>query len=237
MPSTSPAWSENDTSFTSGSRVTPCTSRSTSPRPDGRSGTSSPSCWPTMCSTSSSRRGVGRQPRGHGDPLGEHGDPVADPTDLVEPVGDVHHADPVVGEAAHDLEQGFDLGVVEHRGGLVHDQEADVVGEGSGDRDHLLAGRPHAPDENVGRDGLVVDPAQELGGLAAHAGAVEEPRPAELVAEEDVLGHREVLDEVELLVDGGHPSGQSRRRITGRHRLAARCGSRPRWARPPRRCT
>ena len=97
-------------------------------------------------------RGVGRQPRGHGDPLGEHGDPVADPTDLVEPVGDVDDADPVVGQAADDVEQGVDLGVVEHRGGLVHDQEAHVVGEGSGDRDDLLAGRAHAPDEDVGRD-------------------------------------------------------------------------------------
>ena len=87
------------------------------------------------------RRGqAGRDRR----PLAQHRHPVADPSDLVEPMRDVHHPDALIREAPHDVEQGVDLVVVEDGRGLVHDEEADVAGERPCDRHDLLARGPQA---------------------------------------------------------------------------------------------
>ena len=50
-----------------------------------------------------------------------------------------------------------------------------------------------------------VEAAQDLGRLAVHAAPVEQAEAARLAAEEDVLGHRAVGDEVDLLVDRADP--------------------------------
>ena len=148
---------------------------------------------------------VGGRGRGHagggGATVGEHRHAVADPADLVEAVGDVDHPDPVGGEPPDDLEQGLDLALVEDRRRLVHDQQADVVGERPGDRDDLLGGRPQRADLGRGDDRLVAEPLEQRRRLAAHPVEVEQRPAPRLVGEEDALGDRQVLDQVELLVD------------------------------------
>ena len=65
-----------------------------------------------------------------------------------------------------------------------------------------LAG-DRSPTIRVGRDLGVAEPGQQLADLLARLPALAEAGPRDLVAEVDVLGHVEVRDQVELLVDGG----------------------------------
>ena len=96
------------------------------------------------------------------------------------------------------------LAAVEHGGGLVHDDEPGVVGQRAGHADDLLARGREAADLRGGRD-----LAGGRGGRAAprrrgrRAARREKPNRRLLVAEEDVLGDGQALDQVELLVDGG----------------------------------
>ncbi len=65
------------------------------------------------------------------------------------------------------------------------------------------------------------DPFEQLGGVGLHAPAVDHPEPARLAAEEDVLGDRQVRDQVELLVDGGDPEPLGVLRTMDAHLLTA----------------
>ena len=152
------------------------------------------------------RRRRRREPGRDRAAVGEDGDAVAEAADLVEAVRDVDHADALRSEPADDAEHRLDLVVVEDRGRLVHDQQAHVARERAGDRDDLLTGRAQVPDVGPRRDPLVVEALQDLSGVAAHPVDLEQPRPPRLVAQEDVLGDGQVLDEVELLVDRRHPA-------------------------------
>ena len=98
------------------------------------------------------------------------------------------------------MEEVLDLFAVEHRGRLVHDDELDVVREGAGHAHDLLVRGAELPDLGVGRQVRVSEPAQQLPGLACGLGALREAAAREFVAEEDVLGDREPVDDVELLV-------------------------------------
>ena len=89
-----------------------------------------------------------------------------------------------------------------------------------GDRDHLLGGGAQGPHVRVRRDVAVVQAREQLGRVPPHAGTVEQPGAARLVAEEHALGHRQVLDQVELLVDRRDAAGQRLRRLSRRQRIA-----------------
>ena len=114
--------------------------------------------------------------------------------------------DAVGREAADDAEQGLDLAVVEDRGRLVHDQQLDVARERAGDRDDLLRGGAQRAHEHVGRDVAVVEALEQRAVSRPHRARSSSAEPARLVAEEDALGHAQVLDEVELLVDRPDPA-------------------------------
>ena len=58
------------------------------------------------------------------------------------------------------------------------------------------------PTSRVGRQVGVAEPAQQLAGLLGRLGALRESAAREFVAEEDVLGDRQTVDDVELLVHG-----------------------------------
>ena len=173
-----------------------------------------------------------RDPGGGGAPVGEHRDPVADPPDLVEPVRDVDDADALGGEPADDLEQGLDLALVEDRGGLVHDQQAHVVGERARDRDHLLGGGPQGADPRARVDPAVAEALQQRRRLGPHPLQVEQGPRRGSWARKMLWATRQLLDQVELLVDRrdaaveawprDHPRAAPRRRPRSRPRSARR---------------
>ena len=63
--------------------------------------------------------------------------------------------------------------------------------------------------------------SQEHLGVRLHPLPVDHPEAARLAPQEDVLGDREVGDEVELLVDGGDPEPLGVLRTVDAHLLAA----------------
>jgi hypothetical protein len=108
----------------------------------------------------------------------EDGHAVADLADLLEPVGDVDDRDALGGEVADDGEQLVDLAGVEHRGRLVHDDEARVVRQGARHADDLLAGRGQAPDLAPG--GISGCPSRRSSTAVASRAAAGRSRPARL---------------------------------------------------------
>ncbi len=129
---------------------------------------------------------------------------VADGIELVELVADENDRHALAFELPDDVEQDGDLMLVQRAGGLVHDHQLGLERDRARDRDHLLDGgvEAHQRPVHVDRD---VEAAQHLGSFAVHASPIEQAKAAMLAAEEDVLGHRAVGDQVDFLVDRADP--------------------------------
>ena len=174
-----------------------------------------------MSSTSSSVGVVAGQAGRRRAPVGEHGDAVADAPDLVEAVRDVDDADALGREPANDVEERLDLALVEDRGRLVHDQQPDVARQRAGDRHDLLRGRPQRPHLRAQRDrrrgpsraSSAADSRYILSRSSSGPRRGSWPRKM-------LSATRQVLDEVELLVDRRDAALERRRRVAGRQRLA-----------------
>ena len=130
------------------------------------------------------------------------GDAVRDLLQLVHLVRDVDDADALGLELADDPEQLGDLGIVQRRGRLVHDQDLGLERQGLGDLHHLLPG-----DRELADFGARIEPEVQSGedgrGVAVQGLLVEqEPEgPLGLAADEDVLRGGEVVHQVELLMN------------------------------------
>ena len=143
----------------------------------------------------------------------DDGDPVGDREDLVELVADEDDARPLGREAAQDGEDLDRLLGGKDRRRLVEDQDPRAPVERLEDLDPLLD-----PDRQVADERAGVDVEPELVGqgpdLAVGALRVEHHRVGHrLVAEDDVLGHREDGDQHEVLVD--HADARARWRSPG----------------------
>ena len=86
------------------------------------------------------------------------------------------------------------VALVESGRGLIEDKQLHVLGQGFGDLDELLLADPDVAHLGVGvlRE---PDPGEELTGLDPRAHPVDHTVLGDLIAEEDVLGDRELGDE------------------------------------------
>ena len=133
--------------------------------------------------------------------VAEHGDPVGDLEHLVERVGDEDDRLAVGLELAHVVEQLLDLLGDEHGRRLVQDQDVRAPVEELEDLDPLLLADADVLDPGVGVQ-RGAEPAGQLPHPALGRVPVEPAAaPAGLGAEHDVLGHGEVVDQHEVLVD------------------------------------
>ena len=133
-------------------------------------------------------------------------DLVGDLLDLVELVGDHDRGDPLALQALEQVEQVLGVVVVEGRRGLVEDEQLDLLGERLGDLDELLLADTEVLD--LGQRVLgQADPGEQLDGLAVGAVPADDPAGGGLVAEEDVLGDRQLGDQRQLLVDDDDAGG------------------------------
>ena len=116
-------------------------------------------------------------------------------------MGDIEDADPPVAKRMDDGEQLVDLRFGERACGLIHDEHLGIERQGLRDFHHLLLGdrEPVQRDCRVDPD---VQPSQDGNGVFIHLLFVQGEKPRErLPADEDVGSHRQVGNEVELLVD------------------------------------
>ena len=125
------------------------------------------------------------------------------------------------------LEQDFGLAAGEDRRRLVHDEDARLAGERLGDLDHLLLRNRELGDWQARVDGrrqLV----QELARLGAHGLPVEKQPLLQLAAEKDIRLGRELLGEIEFLMDEddalvfGFLAGCEGDRLAAKQDIAAR---------------
>ncbi len=131
--------------------------------------------------------------------VAQHGDEVADPHQLLQPVRDVDDGDALRLQLGDHPEQDLDLCGAEGRGRLVHDQDAGVLRQRLGDLDDLLLADAQVADLGARVD-VVLQPAQQLRRPAVLAAMVDAAQPAgQLAGHEDVLRHRQVGAEVQLL--------------------------------------
>ena len=137
-------------------------------------------------------------------------------------------------QPADDREELVDLGVVQRRGRLVHDQDARAVGQRLGDLDHLLA-RDGQPRHFRARVELQVHRREDLGGVGVELAVVEQ-HAAELLrlaADEDVLRRRQVGHQVQFLMDDADAELLRAARASRSRPACRRAGSR---LRRPCRC-
>ena len=139
-----------------------------------------------------------------GDDVGaraQDGHALGDREDLVELVRDEHQRDAATAQGLHEGEQPGDLVVGQGRGRLVHDDDARLVDQRPADGGQLLVRHRQPLDVGVEvqREAELAD--DRLGRGAGAARGVQPPAVGDSRGEDDVLGHGEVREEREVLVD------------------------------------
>ena len=151
--------------------------------------------------------------------LAQDGHAVGHGHDLVELVRDEEDALPLLGEILHDLHQLVDLLRSEHGGRLVEDEDLIVAIEHLENLDALL----HADGDVLHlRVQIHLQPVAlgQLLHLFARFLLLQEAQLCRFRAEDDIVQHRENVDELEVLM---HHADAQRRRVVGvadLHRLA-----------------
>ena len=134
----------------------------------------------------------------------EHDDAVGDGEDVGHAVADQDDGDALVAQPADEVEDLGDLAHRDRRGRLVHQHDLGLRQARAGDRHRLTLPARHAAHE-VARPRLRFELAEELAGALVHGARVEELERAEaaadLAAEEDVGGCRQIVAEREVLID------------------------------------
>ena len=159
----------------------------------------------------------------------EHGDAVRDLEDLLQPVGDVDNAYALGGKVLDDAEELADLPLGQGRGRLVHDHGPRLTHQRPRDGHDLLLRRR---EPLYGRGGVEADAKgfEPLARLPPHGLPVEAAPagPWPLAADEQVLCHRELGEQVELLRDHGYARRLRVARRGERNGLAAHLEHSPR---------
>ena len=133
--------------------------------------------------------------------VSQHHEPVRDLLHLLQEVRDVDDGLALGGETAHQREQPPHVLPVQAAGGLVEHEHAAAHRERARDL-HELLGRWSQPADHRARIDLVVLQTRERRFRPrAHPGPPDEPQPRRLQSQYDVVHHREVRRQRELLVD------------------------------------
>ena len=138
--------------------------------------------------------------------VAKHRDAVADAVNLVQKVRDEYDPDPLLAQAAHQGEELLDLVFVQAGRRLVEDQHPGGDVQRPRDAHHLLD-----RDGIAGNLASYVDgkcqPGHRRLGPPGHQAPADGPQARRLAAKADILGHRQVRDQVHLLVDGADAHG------------------------------
>jgi hypothetical protein len=122
-------------------------------------------------------------------------------------MGHVHDGDAVCLQLRDHLEQIADLGLREHCGGFIHDHDSRVSTERLRDLDPLPIGDGERAHETAWVD-REVDPGEQRAGAPALGPTGQHTQPARLVAQAQVLCHRQVGGERQFLVHHRHTKPQ-----------------------------
>src|SRR4051812_36488845 len=141
--------------------------------------------------------------------ISQNRDAIGDLVDLVEEMADEDDANAALGKLTHDAKQDLDLMAVEARGRLVPDQHARREIDGARDRGGML-GRYRINSKRRGYVDVETEIREQGFRAASHLAFTHDAEAHRLPVEEQVLRHREVRQQIDLLVDGGN-AGLNRR--------------------------
>ncbi len=151
------------------------------------------------------------QPRPDQRPVAEHGVAVGDAENLVELVADEQDRLALGLEPFDQFVEFLDFLVAERRRRFVHDDDARVDRQRPRDGDQMLRRDAEVAQLQV-RVQLCPDPVQQIDRALAHRGPVDQAEAtAWRMAQIDVLGHRQVVEQHGFLVD--RRDAGARRRI------------------------
>ncbi len=150
----------------------------------------------------------------------QNGDTIADLTQFAKAMTDIENGDAVPDKVADDLEHALKLGLVERRRRLVHDDDLGVHGEGTGNGCQLLIGNGERFNPDVRRE-FGTDPLQRFARAPAAFLVIDEPELAGRMAKKQILFHRQLRNEIKLLIDhrDAEPCGFRRRAQLDRHAI------------------
>ena len=156
--------------------------------------------------------GVGDHPGADHLAVAEHRVAVGDPVDLIEFVADEQDRLAFLLQEFDQQEQVFDFLVAQRCRRLVHDDDLRIDRHGTRDRDQMLAGNAEILQPGTRVDACA-DRRQHFARVGAHRLPVDGAEPRlRCVAEEDVFGDREIVEQHRLLVDGGDAAFEGRMR-------------------------
>ena len=112
------------------------------------------------------------------------------------------HVTPCSFRSRSRLQQVFAVILVQRRSRLVQDQQLDILAQRLGDLDQLLLANAQILDLRRGVD-AELDFLQHLVGLLDRLVPVDQEALLDLVAEENVLVHRQFREKRQLLIDDG----------------------------------
>ena len=145
---------------------------------------------------------AGELSRRHHAAVAQHRRPVAKVEDLAETMRDIDDRHALATQFPQDGEQTLDLAAAQRGGRLVEHQHGRIMGKRLGDFDELALGKRQQADRDVGGH-LHADPGERRPRCGPHRGDVEQADATRLVAQCDILRHRQVWKQAQLLVDGG----------------------------------
>ncbi len=151
-------------------------------------------------------RGIGYLYRAHIGPLAQHRHPVGHGLDFGQLVGDKQDALALLGQAPHDVHQLVNLPGCEHGGGLVKDEDLVVAVQHLEDFHPLLHAHRDVLDVGIRVDAQAILPGQPhhlLPGLVH----LEHTVLGGFHPQHDVLQHREIMHQLEMLVHHADAQG------------------------------
>ena len=144
--------------------------------------------------------------------------PVGEGDDLREAMGDPQDGHPARREATHDGHELLGLPLGQGGGGLIEDEDAGIQAECLRNL-HELLGSQRQGAKALGRVHLEPHAIQDLERPSPHGPPIQQPAPARLSPQEDVLLHRQVVTQAELLMDEADPRRHRLARPVEAHRL------------------
>ena len=137
----------------------------------------------------------------------EDRDGVAQGEDLVHPVRDVENDFALVTQLTDDPKQLLNLAGREAAGRLVEGDDAGVPGQRLGDLHHLPLPQRQVLERRLGGD-VHAKTRQLPGRILIELLPIDDPAPGRQLTEVDVLCHRHLGHQVQLLIDDGDPALQ-----------------------------
>ena len=120
-------------------------------------------------------------------------------------MGNVEDAVALGLQPAHHVEKAPAFGQAQAGGGLIQDQHRGGPADRLGELDQLPLAERQAVDLGVGIDVGADQVVQQRARLGAHRAPLQETTRGAADAGVDVLGHRQVAEQAQLLVDGADP--------------------------------